>query len=206
MENKDNLNNNIPSNEEPIKKSKIKRIFSKILNGIKVSIKWIKNNILKPLKIYLKNIGYDIKRSISENPNIIWFFLIGLPGIFIGLFLTQHINASKCLNEDFAWSGLEIFIMELAGCLDIVWGFGVMKKKNWKSIICALITTVVIVVCGSLWISNFFRMDGVFSSTNNYKNDAILSIVTVSISMIVPTIGSIASIFTRDKNYKKETL
>lgn len=96
--------------------------------------------------------------------------------------------------------------MELAGCLDIVWGFGVMKKKNWKSIICALLTTAVILVCGTLWVSNFFRMKGVFGSSNKYRNDAILSIITVLISMIAPTIGSIAAIFTRDKNYKKEIL
>lgn len=205
MENNENfeLNNN-PSSEE-VSNDEIVSVVEKKEEKNKV-LSWIKTHMLIPFKAYLKNIGYDIKRSISENTNIIWFFLIALPGIFIGLFLTQHINASKALDENFAWSGLEIFIMELAGCLDIVWGFGVMKKKNWKSIICALLTTAVILVCGTLWVSNFFRMKGVFGSSNKYRNDAILSIITVLISMIAPTIGSIAAIFTRDKNYKKEIL
>lgn len=181
-----NKENNIPANEET------------------KSGNWFVNKILKPFGQYLKNVGYDLKRDISENVNIIWFLLIALPGIFIGLFLSQHINAAKALTEEYSWSGFEIFIMELAGCLNIVWGFNVMKKKNLKSVIFALVTTAIIDICGILWVVNFFSCETVFTSENLFISDAILSIVCILISVVAPTIGSIAAIFTRDKKYNKK--
>lgn len=205
MENNENLNNNIPSDEETLDvvESNVQEVSS---NSKKNDGPWILNHLLKPLGQYFKNIGYDLKRDISENPNIIWFLLIALPGIFIGLFLTQHINAAKALTSDYSWSGFQIFVMELAGCLNIVFGFSVMKKRNLKSSIYTSICTAVIVVCGILWISNFLRCEGVFSIDNDYTNDAVLSIICVAISVICPLIGVIASFFTINKNYKKDTL
>ncbi len=208
MEKNENLNNNIPSDEETLdivesgETTQVEAFNSQEKN----ESPWILTHMLKPLGQYFKNIGYDIKRDVSENPNIIWFLLIALPGIFIGLFLTQHINAAKALTSDYSWSGFQIFVMELAGCLNIVFGFSVMKKRNLKSSIYSSICTAVIVVCGVLWISNFLRCEGVFSIENDYTNDAILSIICVAISVICPLIGVIASFFTRNKNYKKDTL
>lgn len=172
----------------------------------KVIGNWMLIHILKPLWKYLKGIAFDLRRDISENPNIIWFILVALPGIFIGLFLTQHINASKALTAEYSQAGIEIFIMELAGCLNIVWGFSIMKKRNLKSSIYATITTAIIVVCGVLWISNFYLSGRVWINDNKFRGDAVVSMICVIISMVSPVIGTVCSFFTRNKNYKKETL
>ena len=195
-------------NNEEIKEASTETevVENKNPNNVAPEYNWFVRHIWNPLKKYLKGLWFDFRRAISENPNIIWFFLVALPGIFIGLFLTQHINASKALTADYSQAGIEIFIMELAGCLNIVWGFSIMKKRNLKSSIYATITTAIIVLCGILWISNFFASKTVWVDTNKFRGDAVVSTICVIISMVCPVVGTICSFFTRNKNYKKDTL
>ena len=74
---------------------------------------------LKSLKAYFKNIGYDIKRSISENPNIIFGLCLMIPAILIGFMLSTHISASFYLSSDYTSTGFQMFVLEMAGCLNV---------------------------------------------------------------------------------------
>lgn len=155
---------------------------------------------------YFKGVGKDMKRSIQDNPSIIWALLLMVPGIFIGLFLESHVRASYALTSDYNFSGLMIFIMLLAGCLNIVCGFKVKSTRSLKSSVLASICTAVIVFSGSFWIYCLISCDHVWDGTHSYAPDAVTSIICIAISIIAPLVGAIASFFTRDKNYKKDTL
>ena len=206
-ENEVETNENLSSDSSDVlvsKENTFKIALNKIINGSKIAWKWLVSHVFKPLGKYLKGIAYDLKRSISENPGIICFLLVALPGIFIGLFLSQHVNACNIFPKEDGIVGLELFIMELAGCLNMVWGFSIMKKRNLKSSIYATITTAIMVVCGVLWVRSFLKYNGPWPA--DFKSDIITSIVCVIISMVTPVIGTIGSFFTRNKNYKKDTL
>lgn len=159
------------------------------------------------LKNYLKGIGYDMKRAIKDNPSIIWMLFLCVPGIFIGFFITNHMNAANVLTGTYGYTGLLCFIMELAGCLNIVWAFNVMKKRNLKSSIFAAITTAIIVTCGIVWVYTLYKNgEHVFADDNQFKSDSYISIVCMIVASVCPFIGAVGSFFTRNKNYKKDTL
>ena len=166
---------------------------------------WYKK-VLPMLKNYFKGLGKDIHRSIQDNPSIIWCLLLMVPGIFIGLFLESHVRASYALTEDYSFSGLMIFIMLLAGCLNIVCGFKVKSTRSLSASVLASICTAIIVVSGCFWIYCLIGCDHVWDGTHDCASDAVVSIICITISVIAPTVGAIASFFTRDKNYKKDTL
>ena len=42
---------------------------------------------------YFKTVLGDMKRSLQDNINILWSLLIASSGIFIGMFLTDHVEA-----------------------------------------------------------------------------------------------------------------
>lgn len=162
--------------------------------------------IFSALGRYFAGLGKDIARAVQENVNIIWAILLCVPGIFIGLFLTSHIKASYALTESYNYSGISLFIMVMAGCFGIVCAFGVKGKRNLRSSIYAAITTAIIAASGIYWISCLFTCSNVWVDDNIYQGDAITSIVCIVISFVCPLIGAIGSFFTRNKNYKKDTL
>lgn len=166
---------------------------------------------LKSLKAYFKNIGYDIKRSISENPNIIFGLCLIIPAILIGFMLSTHISASFYLSSDYTSTGFQMFVLEMAGCLNVAWAFGVIKKRNLKSSIWATICTAILVVCGILWcrafiVSKMPNSNGELVSALSSHSDCIISFITVIISCLFALVGTIGSFFFIDKNYKKETM
>ena len=153
---------------------------------------------------YFKTLAGDFKRAIQDNINIIWALLIGSSGVFIGLFLDDHVVAINSLVGPFKLCGFEMFAMVIAGCLNIVWAFGVMKTRSLTSSIFAAITTLVITVCGVLWITNFYQ-NYQYTSFNTFAENGVLSsIVCVILAIVFPVIGTLSSFFTINWNYKKD--
>ena len=109
---------------------------------------------------YFKTVLGDMKRSLQDNINILWALLIGSSGVFIGMFLSDHVEAVGSLDAAYSLSGMAMFALVIAGCLNIVWAFSVMKTRSLSATIFATITTAVILVCGFYWIYCF---------TNNYQ-------------------------------------
>lgn len=165
---------------------------------------WLKK-VGKMFVNYLVGIGKNIARSISDNPSIIWALLLAVPGVFIGLFLTNHIRASYSLTEDYNYSGIMLFIMELAGCINIATAFSVKGKRNIKSSVYASIGTAIIAASGIYWVYCLLTCDNVWVKDSLYRKDAVISVICISISVVTPIIGAIGSFFTRNKNYVKET-
>lgn len=188
----------------------------KIENGNTPIVENKKDNvfkrILKSLGKYFSQIGYDIKRAVSENPNWIFGLLLMVPAVLIGFLLSSHIKASFALPTSAKYTGFEMFVLEMAGCLNVVWGFSIIKKRNLKSSIFAVITTTIIVVCGILWVIEFFKapdisfQDGTIQSIFEYDSACIVSVITTLISLLCAVVGTVGSFFFRNKNYKKDTL
>lgn len=166
---------------------------------------------MNSLKIYFQHIGYDIKRAIKENPSIIFGLCLMVPAVLIGFMLSTHISASFYLGSAYKSTGFQMFVLEMAGCLNVVWAFGIIKKRNLKSSIWASICTAILVACGILWCRAFIaskmpNSDGVLVSALSSNKDCVISFITVIISCIFALGGTIGSFFFIDKNYKKETL
>lgn len=163
------------------------------------------------LKKYFKNIGYDIKRSIQENPDIICGLFLMVPAVLIGFMLSTHISASFYLSSDYKSTGFQMFVLEMAGCLNVVWAFGIIKRRNLKSSIWAVICTAILVVCGFLWCKAFISSKltndaGELVSALSSHSDCVISFITVIISCAFAVLGTVGSFFFIDKNYKKEIL
>lgn len=151
--------------------------------------------------VYVKHICYDIKRSIQENPCIIFGLLLMIPAILIGFMLSTHINASYNLTDGQKYSGLQMFILEMAGCLNVVWGFAIIKKRNIKSIIFAVITSAIIIVCGVLWIKGFVDVFGGGAFTDSRCSASVLCIL---FSLICTVLGTVGPFFFLNYKYDKE--
>lgn len=154
---------------------------------------------------YFKTVLSDMKRSLADNINILWALLIGSSGVFIGMFLTDHVEAVGKLDATYSLSGLAMFALVIAGCLNIVWAFSVMKTRSLTASIYSAITTLVILFCGFYWIYCFI---------NNYRYVTIdifteypgilRSLICVTLAMACPLLGTIASFATINWKYKKD--
>ncbi len=212
--------NNENINETSINENEVEIVNEDIDNNInsddKVSTEksnWFVVHCIRPLLKYLKGIAFDLKRDVSENPNIIFGLCLMIPAVLVGFMLSTHITASGNLTNDYNNSGFQMFVLEMAGCLNVVWGFGIIKKRNLKSSIFALITTAILVTCGILWCRAFVTCkypdpndDTVIVTAFEKFSSCKVSFVSVIISCAFAVIGTIGSFFFRNKNYKKETL
>ncbi len=195
-------NNNIEKSTPKTAEMKNNAVESKQSNSFVNGLK----KAGKSLWTYIKQLGYDIKRSVSENPNTIFGILLMIPAILIGFMLSTHISASQNLPVEAKFNGLYMFILEMAGCLNVVWGFAIMKKRNLKSSIYATVTTLIITVCGILWISDFLKYSINGEAVINASSTCLQSVICVAISLVCAIAGTIASFFFINKNYKKDTL
>lgn len=198
MTNKDELEKNTPKTAEIKDNAVENKGTSPFVKGLKKAF--------NAFIVYIKQIGYDIKRAVQENPNNIFGILMMVPAILIGFMLSTHISASRLLPATVKYNGLYMFILEMAGCLNVVWGFAIMKKRNLKSSIYGAITTAIITLCGLLWILDFTNNEVAGEMVLTYDFVCMESVICVAISLVCALGGCIASFFFIDKNYKKETL
>lgn len=177
---------------------------------------------------YIKNICYDFVTSFKYNNMKLPGLLIAVPGVFIGFFLNFHAPVVKQMSFiysefnpetwetingnylGFDYTGIVLFVLMLFGILNIFTAASVMGKKNLGSVVMALLSSVVIVICGILYIFAifFYRslviegkivIDGGWSWNINY----IMAIFSVALSMISSIVGIILAFIYYDRTYEK---
>lgn len=154
---------------------------------------------------YFKTVLGDMKRSLQDNINILWSLLIASSGIFIGMFLTDHVEAVGKLDAIFSFAGIAMFALVIAGCLNIVWAFSITKTRSLSASIYAAISTLVIIGCGIYWIYCFSNMYKYLQTDIFLVFPGIIrSIACVVLAMVCPLLGTIASFATINWKYKKD--
>lgn len=175
------------------------------------------NKFTKVFKIFwqfLKNICYDFFTSFKYNTMKLPGFLIAIPGIFIGFFLSAHVNTIGTMvvgargEENYA--GIYLFILMLFGILNIFTAASVMGKKNLGSVVTSAITSLVIIVFGAVYLWNFFYSRELLTSGQIKLNqdisitkDNIISLSFVIISMVSCFAGVVLGFIFYDRTYEK---
>lgn len=176
---------------------------------------------------YVKFIFFDFFTSFKYNKMKLPGFLVAVPGIFLGFFLTFHIPVvnqfafSQKTNIDGVittveyfpdFSALVLFVLVLFGILNLFTAFNMMSKKNLGSVVTATITTVVILVAGVIYLYMLFLyvslcQQGIVvlpnGATFTWSTNYLMSLVSVVISMICSVVGVVLGFIFYDRNYKK---
>lgn len=178
---------------------------------------------------YIARVWKDFIASFKYNNMKLAGWLIAVPGIFIGFFLQWHaptvkqlaFNYSTVVGEDivtksyigFDFTGIALFVLMLAGILNIFGAAAVMGKKNLGSVVRATIFSSIIVIAGILYLYAIFfygslvsqgkintGTDGwtVFGDTN-----FLMSIISVIVSMVSAIAGCILGFIKYDRTYEK---
>jgi len=143
---------------------------------------------------------YDFVVSIKKNPSKGAALLIAAPGLFIGFLLTIQTNAIITYQNKFGAAML--FFLMLLSFINIFNATGVSKNKNLKSSIMVSIVTAVLVVCGILYIVDL--INGMNNKGFDFGMTILKSFITVIVSLILCTVGTVMSFFFLDKEYTKE--
>lgn len=177
---------------------------------------------------YIKNVCYDFITSFKYNNMKLPGLLIAVPGVFIGFFLNFHAPVVKQMSFiysefdeatftiiegsyiGFDYTGIALFVLMLFGILNIFTAASVMGKKNLGSVVFALLSTIVIVICGVLYIFAifFYRslvmegkivIDGEWAWDINY----IMSIFSILLSIVSSIVGIVLAFIYYDRTYEK---
>lgn len=198
-------------------------------------------NIFKSFGLNIAHMFIDFFKSFKYNPSKLAGYLVAIPGIIIGFALNIHTDAIDifCVTNDsnvqywaqyglnieaeVNYSGFILFVLMLAGCINLFNAVNIMKKRNLASAISALVISVIIIVFGIFFITYFYHTDTIMNhsplgfestymnvsedkSTNVFTSNSIISMSFMYISMASSFIGSIWAILKRDKTYKKEII
>ena len=189
--------------EVPQKESKVKKVF-------------------KALGKYFKEVWLNFLEGFKYNNMKLPAILVAIPGITIGFFLGVHSEVVRYIDYaldaqrtefyvfSFDFSAMCLFIMMLAGILNIFSALQMSGKKNLSAVIKALIGTVIIVICGILYlIAVFVFMDSINSGAKSldtameFGASWWVSIVSVIVSMIIPVLGVVLGFIRYDRTYEK---
>ena len=182
---------------------------------------------------YIARVWKDFIASFRYNNMKLAGWLIAVPGIFIGFFLQWHAPAVKQMAFDivtideesfrqiktsaigFDYTGIALFVLMLAGILNIFGAASVMGKKNLGSVVRATIFTGIIVIMGAAYLFAIFfynslvqkgdivvTTDGTSWSIWQDTN-FIMSIISIIISMVAPVVGCILGFIKYDRTYEK---
>lgn len=180
---------------------------------------------------YIKYVFIDFFTSFKYNKMKLPGFLVAIPGIFLGFFLTFHIpvvnslsfqaaifeNGSTITTDYFPdISALVLFILVLFGILNLFTAFNMMSKKNLGSVVTSTITTVVILAAGAIYVFMVFyyvslRNQDIIKVKDDLGNiipftwtmNYVASLISVIVSMISSIAGVILGFIFYDRNYKK---
>lgn len=142
----------------------------------------------------------DWIETFKRNKIKIAALLIMIPGVFIGFLLDYEIDSVYSLGVKVA--PVCMFILVLCGYINIFEGFQLIGKKNLGTIIIISVLTLVLIICGILYISDVNKVtkdqNMEITSTN------VISFIIVGSSMVVSLVGCVLAYIWRDKNYKKD--
>jgi hypothetical protein len=184
---------------------------------------------LKGFGKYIARVWKDFIASFRYNNMKLAGWLIAVPGIFIGFFLQWHAPVVKQMafnhsvfikgslrevNElGFDYTGIILFVLMLAGILNIFGAASVIGKKNLGSVVRATIFTGIIVVCAALYLyAIFFYNSLVQKGTIKVKVEGwsiwqdtnfIMAIISILVSVVSAVIGCVLGFIKYDRTYEK---
>ena len=188
-------------------------------------------SVLKGFGKYLVRVWKDFIASFRYNNMKLAGWLIAVPGIFIGFFLQWHAPVVKQLafnysvySEEldelvaesyigFDFTGIALFILMLAGILNIFGAAAVMSKKNLGSVVRATIFTGIVTITGALYLyAIFFYNDLVKSGKINAgiedwklmgDTKFVLAIISIVVSILCSVLGCVLGFIKYDRTYEK---
>lgn len=169
---------------------------------------------------YLKNVWLNFLEGFKYNNMKLPAILVAIPGVFIGFFLGVHSEVVKYINFtidqtsyyvfSFDFSAMCLFILMLAGILNIFSALGLSGKKNFGSVIKCLIGTSIIVISGVMYmVCVFTYMNGVNSGAipmnTKLEFGAVwwVSIISVIVSILTSVAGVVLGFIRYDRTYEK---
>lgn len=142
----------------------------------------------------------DFIDSFKRNKMKIAGYLIAVPGVFIGFLLDYEIDSVYSLGVTYA--PVCMFILVLAGYINIFESAQLIKNKNLSTVIIASALTLLIVVTGVLYIVDV--IDTTNEQNMSISSTNVKSFITVGSSMVLSVVGCVLAFIWRDKNYKKD--
>ncbi len=184
---------------------------------------------LKYFGKYLARVWKDFIASFRYNNMKLAGWLIAVPGIFIGFFLQWHAPVVKQLAFNYSvyegeevveksylffdYTGIALFILMLAGILNIFGAASVMGKKNLGSVVRATIFTGIIVIAGIMYLyAIFYYQDLVNQGKINTGIDNfsiwsefnfLMAIISIIVSMVASIAGCVLGFIRYDRTYEK---
>ena len=175
---------------------------------------------LKSLGKYFKEVWLNFLEGFRYNNLKLASILVAIPGVFIGFFLGFH---ADCVNYidfsldatgtnfyvfSFDFSAMCLFILMLAGILNIFSALALSNKKNLGSVIKCLIGTTIIVIAGIMYLVCVFTfMDAVNSGAKNvdltFDAKWWISIMSIIVSMATSIAGVVLGFIRYDRTYEK---
>lgn len=175
---------------------------------------------LKSLGKYFKEVWLNFLEGFRYNNLKLASILVAIPGVFIGFFLGFH---ADCVNYidfsldatgtnfyvfSFDFSAMCLFILMLAGILNIFSAVSLSNKKNLGSVIKCLFGTTIIVIAGIMYLVCVFTfMDAVNSGAKNvdltFDAKWWISIMSIIVSMATSIAGTVLGFIRYDRTYEK---
>lgn len=153
--------------------------------------------------------------TISINRNGTAIYKIGSTTHELQLGLTGSGLETKELRQvdliPFDFSGIAIFVLTLFGFLSVFISLELSKKKNFGSVIKALLIFIVIAAVGALYIYSMVATNNALASgnlklqnvTTIFDTNGIISMVSVIASVVFSLAGLILSFINYDRTYEK---
>ena len=188
-------------------------------------------NVLKMFGSYLARVWKDFIASFKYNNMKLAGWLIAVPGVFIGFFLQWHAPVVKQMaftwseidestfevinhNEiGFDYTGIILFVLMLAGILNIFGAASVIGKKNLGSVVRATIFSAIIVIAGVAYLYAIFFYQSLVdqhkinTGVENFSiwsnTDYLMSIISIILSMVSAIAGCILGFIKYDRTYEK---
>ncbi len=180
---------------------------------------------------YIARVWKDFIASFRYNNMKLAGWLIALPGIFIGFFLQWHAPVVKNLAFTYSvydevldttvdksyipfdYTGIALFILMLAGILNIFGAASVIGKKNLGSVVRATIFSAIIVIAGIAYLYAIFFYQSLVdqhkinTGVENFSiwsnTDYLMSIISIILSMASAIAGCILGFIKYDRTYEK---
>ena len=178
---------------------------------------------IKPLRAILyaplasASLG-NLSEQVRLSKNSPFSFATGEKTQVVARYITNAQGAQEAVMKEvdvlygvpFDFTGLVLFVLMLAGILNIFGAVSMSNKKNLGSVITCTITSSIIVIAGALYLYALFTfMGGVNSGAISMKNEFqldgnwIVSIASIVISMLTSIAGVILGFINYDRTYEK---
>ena len=138
--------------------------------------------------------GKDIATRLYDNGN--------------GNYTSRRTEKINVLPFDF--SGPTLFVLTLIGFLSVFVSLELNKKKNFGSVMKALLCTAAIVIAGGLYLYSIFATENALKHgfknevfTTMFDNNCVISMSVVIASMVFSLAGLILSFINYDRTYEK---